>query len=75
MPQNIFYFQFEFAEIFEFDYSSAGYHTPAEQKIIIKIGGSLSMDPISLGYCSLYMQKIFEKCPFKENGKLTKLVV
>jgi hypothetical protein len=31
------------------------------------------MDTISLGYCSLYMQTIFEKCPFKENGKLSKL--
>jgi hypothetical protein len=26
---------------------------------------------ISLGYCSLYMQTIFEKCPFRENGKLS----
>ncbi len=31
------------------------------------------MDPICLGQCSLYMQTIFEKCPFKENGKLSKL--
>jgi hypothetical protein len=31
------------------------------------------MDPICLGLCSLYTQMIFEKCPFKENGKLSKL--
>ncbi len=31
------------------------------------------MDPICLGQCSLYMQTIFKKCPFKENGKLSKL--
>jgi hypothetical protein len=31
------------------------------------------MDTISLGQCSLYMQAIFEKCPFKDNGKLLKL--
>jgi hypothetical protein len=31
------------------------------------------MDHICLGYCSLYMQTIFEKCPFKEIGKLSKL--
>jgi hypothetical protein len=31
------------------------------------------MDTISLGYSSLYMQTIFEKCLFKENGKLLKL--
>ncbi len=31
------------------------------------------MDPICLGLCSLYMQTIFKKCPFKENGKLAKL--
>jgi hypothetical protein len=30
------------------------------------------MDPICLRYCSLYMQTIFEKCPYKENGKLSK---
>ncbi len=27
MPQNIFDFHFEFAEIFEFEVGSAGYHT------------------------------------------------
>jgi hypothetical protein len=31
------------------------------------------MDTTCLGQCSLYMQTIFEKCPFKENGKLLKL--
>jgi hypothetical protein len=31
------------------------------------------MDHICLGQCSLYMQTIFEKCLFKENGKLSKL--
>ncbi len=31
------------------------------------------MDSICLGLCSLYMQKIFEQWPFKENGKLSKL--
>ncbi len=31
------------------------------------------MDTVSLGQCSLYMQTIFKKCPFKENGKLLKL--
>jgi hypothetical protein len=31
------------------------------------------MDTLSLRSCSLYMQTIFEKCPFKENGKLLKL--
>jgi hypothetical protein len=30
------------------------------------------MFPKGLGYCSLCMQTIFEKCPFKENGKLSK---
>jgi hypothetical protein len=46
---------------------------PAEQKNIFKIGGSLNMDSISLGKCSFYMQMIFKKCPFKENGKLSEL--
>ncbi len=31
------------------------------------------MDTMSLGWCSLYMQTVLEKCPFKENGKLSKL--
>ncbi len=31
------------------------------------------MDPISLGYCSLYIQMIVKKCPFEENSKLSKL--
>jgi hypothetical protein len=31
------------------------------------------MDPLCLGKCSLYMHTIFEKCPFKENSKLSKL--
>ncbi len=31
------------------------------------------MDTISHGQWSLYMQTIFKKCPFKENGKLLKL--
>jgi hypothetical protein len=31
------------------------------------------MDPICLGYCSLFMQMILKKCPFNENGKLSKL--
>ncbi len=31
------------------------------------------MNPICLGQCSLSMQLIFEKCPFKENGQLSKL--
>ncbi len=74
MPQNIFYFHFEFAEIFEFKIGTAGSYK-AEQKNIFKIEGSLSMDTISLGYCSLYMQMIFDKCPFKENSKLSKLFV
>jgi hypothetical protein len=38
-----------------------------------QIGGSLSMNPTCLGKFSLYMQTIFEKCSFKENGKLSKL--
>ncbi len=31
------------------------------------------MDTLSLGQCSLWMQTILEKYPFKENGKLSKL--
>jgi hypothetical protein len=31
------------------------------------------MNSICLGLCSLYMQPIFKKCPFKENGKPSKL--
>ncbi len=31
------------------------------------------MNPICLGKCSLNMLTIFKKCPFKENGKLSKL--
>ncbi len=31
------------------------------------------MHPINLGQCSLCMQMIFKKCPFKEAGKLSKL--
>jgi hypothetical protein len=31
------------------------------------------MDPICFGWCSLCMQTLFKKCPFKENGKLSKL--
>ncbi len=50
-----------------------GVSDPTEHKKNVQIGGSLSMNPICLGQCSLYMQTIFEKCPFKENGKLSKL--
>jgi hypothetical protein len=50
-----------------------GVSYPAEQKTIFKIRGFLSMDSINLGLCNLYMQTIFEKCPCKENGKLSKL--
>jgi hypothetical protein len=32
MPQNIFDFDFEFAEIFEFESGSVGYHTPQNKK-------------------------------------------
>jgi hypothetical protein len=32
MPKNIFDFHFEFAEIFEFESGSAGYHTPQNNK-------------------------------------------
>jgi hypothetical protein len=49
MLQNIFDFYFKFAEIFEFERGSAGYHTPQNKKTIFKIGGSLSMLTIGLG--------------------------
>jgi hypothetical protein len=49
MPQNIFYFHFKIAEIFEFESGSAGHHTlQSKKKTIFKKGGSLRMDTISL---------------------------
>jgi hypothetical protein len=48
-PKFIFDFYFEFAEILKFESGSAGVSNLAEQKTIFKIGGSLSMDTISLG--------------------------
>jgi hypothetical protein len=38
MLQNIFYFYCEFAEIFEFESGSAGYHTPQNKKIFSRLG-------------------------------------
>jgi hypothetical protein len=32
VPQNIFDFHFEFAEIFKFESGSAGYHSPQNKK-------------------------------------------
>jgi hypothetical protein len=51
MPQNIFDFHFEFAEIFEFEKWFLGLSYPAGQKIIFKMEfkKDFKMDTISLG--------------------------
>jgi hypothetical protein len=46
---------------------------PCGTQTIFYLGDTLIMDPFSLGYCSLYMQTIFRKYPFKGTGKFSKL--